>query len=63
MDTSRTYAMRDGPQLVQVRIHPDFVDWAGQDYAVIAHTDDPNPARPAWCVIAAADLLGPSRMA
>jgi single-stranded DNA-binding protein len=42
VDSHRTYAMRDGPQLVEVRIHPHFVDWAGQDYAVVAHTDGPT---------------------
>ena len=36
MDSHRTYAMRDGPALVEVRIHPHFVDWAG---SVIAATD------------------------
>ena len=59
MDHHPTYAMRDGTHLVEVRLHPDFVDWAGQDYAVIAHTDDPNPAHPAWTVIDRADLQGP----
>jgi hypothetical protein len=59
VDSHRTYAMSDGPALVEIRIHPHFVDWAGQDYAVVAHADDPNPTRPAWAVIAATDLVGP----
>lgn len=59
VDSTVTYAMRDGPHLVEVRVHPDFVDWAGQDYAVVALADDPHPERPTWAVIEARDILGP----
>lgn len=57
MDASRTYARRDGPNLIEVRRHPGFVDWAGQRYAIIA-ADDGDP-HPTWSIIPASELLGP----
>jgi len=59
VDSTVTYAMRGGPRLIEVRLHPDFVDWAGQNYAVVAPADNRHPTRPGWTVIDRADLLGP----
>ena len=59
MSAGRTYARLEGSEPVEVRVHPAFVTWAGQKYAVVARTDDPNPARPAWRVIASTRLLSP----
>ncbi len=59
MSPGRTYARLEGSEPVEVRVHPAFVTWAGQNYAVVARTDDLNPAHPAWRVIASTRLLSP----
>ncbi len=58
LPAARSYAVLDGPEPVEVVLHPGFVTWAGRDYAVVSRADDPNPTRPAWSVIASASLLG-----
>jgi len=42
LPAARSYAVLDGPEPVEVVLHPGFVTWAGRDYAVVSRADDPS---------------------